>query len=410
MNQGGTERHTDDAAATRVVDAQRQAGGTLKVSVGFLVASAVATVMPHETGAWLPLHLFLVGSVPTAIAAATQLLAVTWSAAPAPPAAMVTTQRWCLGAGAAAVALGRELDCPAVAAVGGVAVLAGFGAVTISLVAIRSGGRTDRFRPAIDAYLVALAFAFAGVALGVAMVLTDPSMWWVRVRAAHTTANVYGFVGFVIAGTLPYFVATQARMRMSRAATRSRIRAVVMALLAAVSLTIVGQLSGNRGATSAGYLLYATGLLALFSLLPHIHARQLRWAGPRLVQLATGFTWWVVATVLLALRPHGWTMGEQPLRVLAIGGIAQILVASLAYFGPVLRGGGHVRLAAGFLITRSWPSVLLGNTAAVSILIGAEGVTAAASLIWVADVLHRGLRLAVAPTVSALKPDRGDET
>lgn len=410
MNQGAVARHTDDAAATRVVDAQRQAGGTLKLSVGFLVAAAAAMVVPHETGTWLPLHLFLVGAVPTAIAAATQLLAVTWSAAPAPPAVTVTIQRWCLGAGAAAVALGRELDAPAVAAFGGVAVLVGLGALTSSLVVIRSSGRTDRFRPAIDAYLVALGCAFAGVALGVAIVLTEPSMWWVRIRAAHTTANVYGFVGLVIAGTLPYFVATQARMRMSPAATPSRIRVVVVALLAAVGLTIIGQLSGSGDAASAGYLLYASGLLALFSLLPRIGARELHWAGPRLVQLATGCTWWLVATVLLALRTHGWTVGEHPLWVLAIGGVAQILVASLSYFGPVLRGGGHVRLAAGFRLTRSWLSVLLGNTAAVAILVGATGVAAVASLIWVADVLQRGLRLAVAPTVTEHKLDRCDES
>ena len=118
----------------------------------------------------------------------------------------------------------------------------------------------------------------------------------------------------------------------------------------------------------------------------------------------------LVATVLLALRTHGWTLGEHPLWVLAIGGVAQILVASLSYSGPVLRGGGHVRLAAGFRLTRSWLSVLLGNTAAVAILVGATGVAAVASLIWVADVLQRGLRLAVAPTVTEHKLDRCDES
>jgi hypothetical protein len=57
--------------------------------------------------------------------------------------------------------------------------------------------------------------------------------------------------------------------------------------------------------------------------------------------------------------------GQGPvLRALAVGGLAQILVASLAYLGPVLRGGGHERLTQGFALTRSWPGLALANVAA----------------------------------------------
>lgn len=55
-----------------------------------------------------------------------------------------------------------------------------------------------------------------------------------------------------------------------------------------------------------------------------------------------------------------------------IGGYAQILVASLAYLGPVLRGGGHRRLTEGFAITGSWPSLAAGNIAAVGALLDAR--------------------------------------
>ncbi|HRD99682.1 MAG TPA: hypothetical protein PLV68_00185, partial [Ilumatobacteraceae bacterium] len=58
------------------------------------------------------------------------------------------------------------------------------------------------------------------------------------------------------------------------------------------------------------------------------------------------------------------------LQALVIGGFAQILVASLAYLGPVLRGGGHRRLSAGFAITRSWTSLAAGNAAALAALTG----------------------------------------
>jgi hypothetical protein len=76
-----------------------------------------------------------------------------------------------------------------------------------------------------------------------------------------------------------------------------------------------------------------------------------------------------------------------------VGGFAQILVASLAYLGPVLRGGGHERLTAGFAITRSWVSLAAGNTAAVAALVGHDPTLAAALAVWLTDLAVRAGRL-----------------
>jgi hypothetical protein len=95
-------------------------------------------------------------------------------------------------------------------------------------VSARRGSQVDRFHPAIEAYLVAVGFGLLGVAIG-AVIATDPGgAWWGRLRGAHLLLNVLGLVGITVAGTLPYFVATQARMRMAPlrparpAASRSR--------------------------------------------------------------------------------------------------------------------------------------------------------------------------------------------
>ena len=76
-----------------------------------------------------------------------------------------------------------------------------------------------------------------------------------------------------------------------------------------------------------------------------------------------------------------------------MGGYAQIVVASLAYLGPVLRGGGHERLAAGFATTRSWPSLVLGNTAAVAALCQWQEALAVLVAAWGADVAWRAATL-----------------
>ena len=82
------------------------------------------------------------------------------------------------------------------------------------------------------------------------------------------------------------------------------------------------------------------------------------------------------------------------LQALVIGGFAQILVASLAYLGPVLRGGGHGRLTAGFATTRSWLSVVAGNVAAVGALVDRPVLMLTAMAVWLADITARAVRLA----------------
>ena len=88
------------------------------------------------------------------------------------------------------------------------------------------------------------------------------------------------------------------------------------------------------------------------------------------------------------------------LAALAVGGIAQVLVASLAYLGPMLRAGGHERLSAGFATTRSWTSLLVGNLAAVAILVEADPVAAALIAAWALELALRASALRIARRLS----------
>ncbi len=120
---------------------------------------------------------------------------------------------------------------------------------------------------------------------------------------------------------------------------------------------------------AAGLGAYSIGVVALLAFLPPLGRRHLEWAGPRLLQLLTGILWWAATTGMLgASAIRGDAMPDQIVRALVIDGYAQILAASLAYFAPVLRGGGHRRLTAGFSITRSWTVLIAGNGAALAAL------------------------------------------
>ena len=232
----GTTGDASDSAAPRgsagrVAVVQRQARFTLGLAGGFAVAATVALVVPHRTGDWLALHLFLVGAVLLAISAATQLFAVTWAAGTPPSDRVAAIQRWLLVAGIALLATARELQWPSgLVAAGGALVVAALVVLGVSLERTVSGGVQRRFDVALRSYLAALAAGLAGCALGIAMATGLDAPMNSRVRAAHLTLNLLGLVGLVIAGTLPFFTATQTRVKMSPRAG-GRAQSLVLARL-----------------------------------------------------------------------------------------------------------------------------------------------------------------------------------
>ena len=386
---------TPRADPYRVTEIHHHARRSLLVAGLFAAAAPLTALLPHSTGRWLPLHLFLVGGLLSAISGATQLLAVTWSASPAPPRRFTSAQRWILAVGALAVALGRELDSTTSTAAGGVAVIVALVLLGVNLARIRSTAVTRRFVPAIDTYLLAVLAGIAGAALAVALVGGHTGARWSEVRAAHFTVSLYGLVGLTIAGTLPFFIATQIRSKMSSRATPRRVRILASWLGTATAVAAAAHVGGRPIVTAAALGAYSAGILAMALLLPLPNRRQLRWAGPRLLQLGAGLGWWIAATLLLAASMAGEQASHGPiLLALVTGGFAQILVASLAYFGPVLRGGGHHELTAGFALTRSWVGLIAANTAALGAVTSRPAVLGVGLAVWIVDTAARGALLA----------------
>jgi hypothetical protein len=377
--------------AGRVATVHRQARVTLVLAAAFVPAAGLAALADPRTGRWLPLHLLLVGGLLGAISGVTQLLAVTWSSSPAPPDAAVRAQRAALAVGAVGLALARELDAVTlVTALAGALVLLALALLAGLLAWIRRHALLDRFHPAIDGYLAAIGLGVVASLGGVVLAGDWMATRTVALRSAHLTTNLLGLVGLVVASTLPYFVATQARTKMAPHASVGALRATFGVLVAAVMAIGVGHLFEWRPVAIGGYGLYLVGIVGVVALSPRVGRRQLRWAGPRLVMVGAGIAWWAAAVGALGLAAR---RGDPPpdgaLVVLVVGGYAQILVGSLAYLGPVLRGGGHERLAAGFRTTRSWTVLVAANVAAVSIAVGAATVAAVALTVALAEVVVR---------------------
>lgn len=381
-------------APGRVAEVHAQTRRGLTVAAGFAVA-AMVTVLA-DTGWWLPLHLFVVGGLLSAISAATQMLAVTWSSAPAPRKAVAAAQRWALAAGAVALGVGREANQTSVFVAGGATVVMSMLALGLILIRVRRRAVTDRFAPAIEAYVAAVVAGSVGMSLGIVLGAGRGGTYSAEFRGAHLVLNVFGLVGLVVAATLPYFAATQVRSKMSRRATSTAMRVTFVLLVTATAVAASGHILDRTNVVAGGLITYALGLLVVAAMLPVYAKGRLRWAGPRVLQLMTGIAWWVAMTVALALASIQGNEDRAILQALVIGGYAQILVASLAYLGPVVRGGGHQRLTAGFAITRSWVSLAAGNTAALAALVGHGPTLAAVLAVWLTDVAIRAGRLLTA--------------
>jgi nitrite reductase (NO-forming) len=387
-------------SADRVRLSHAQARTTLRLALAFIAAAALAAAA--GSARWLPLHLFLAGAVMLAISGVSLMLTVTWSTAPAPPDRWAAVQRTLVAAGATGVAVGRHADLgdavigvAALAFLGGLVLLAG-----LLLVTARRGVER-RFDPAVAAYLSALVFGMAGVALGAWMAVASPSA---TMRAAHVTINVLGLVGLVVGGTLPFFASTVGRSRMAPHACRRRLF-VSLCWQAATLLIAVLALSTDATALAAiGLGGYALGIVAVLESLPRPTRRQLRWAGPRVLALWAGGLWWgtAVAATAVDAAADRVVFGDRWLVVLVVAGYAQILWGSLAYLLPMLRGGGHERLAEGFATTRSWLGFAAANVA--GLCAATEQPTAVTAVVIAAWVLDSTWRAARVGTARAARP------
>jgi nitrite reductase (NO-forming) len=322
------------------------------------------------------------------------MLTVTWSAAPAPGDGRVAVQRALVAVGAATVAIARDAELDDALVVAGAAVyLGGLVLLGVLLVVTLRRGVERRFAPAVAAYVGALAFGAAGVVLGAWSAVGSPPA---ETRAVHVTINLLGLVGLVVGGTLPYFAATVGRARMAPHASARRLFLGGAGLAAALLVAVAGLAVDAAAVAAAGLGAYVVGILAVLSSLPRPTRRQVQWAGPRVLALWAGGTWWAVAVGATAVdvAADRALLDGRWLLVLVVAGYAQILWGSLAYLLPMLRGGGHERLTEGFGSTRSWFGFAAVNVAGVGAAAAVPAaVTATVIAAWVLDSAWRAARV-----------------
>ena len=206
-------------------------------------------------------------------------------------------------------------------------------------------GLPARFRPMVRYYVAAACFLPVGAGLGVAMEQASDQATLAQLLLAHMAANVLGWIGITVAGTLVTLWPTILRTQIAEGAERAAGRALPV-LIGAVAVTVAGSVAGLRIVVVIGLAGYLAGWLVI----AWPHARAWRRRPPH------GFAAWsvlaavawlgigLVRAVGIVMTSADWTVIAERLDALvvpfAVGFAAQVLLGALTYLVPVVLAGG----------------------------------------------------------------------
>ncbi len=314
--------------------------------VVWLLAEVVAAVLhrqlPHS--GWLMFHLLLLGAAGNAILVWSAHFAVTLlRLSPAGLGHRRQALRLVLfNAAAVLVVVGMSVDLPALAVIG---------AVGVVVVAIDHGwalwratrrALPTRFGFVVRYYLAAVGFVVVGVALGGWMATGAEDA---RLLVAHLLANLFGWIGLVVAGTVTTLLPTAMRTRLPEGTELAAARALV-SMVAGLVLAIVGTLAGLSLLAAAGMVAYLVGWLILLRPMVAVF-RTAPAAGFAPWSLIVGCCWFLVAGFawpVATLVSDSWDSVADRVEKLAVplaaGFLVQVLLGALSFLVPVVLGGG----------------------------------------------------------------------
>lgn len=267
------------------------------------------------------------------------------------------------------------------------AIIAWHGLALVRAARARLGGR---FAAVVHYYVAAAAFLVIGCLLAgfltVSMFAADAPGWLLTARdgltLAHALANLGGWIGLSITGTLVTLGPTILRSRIDPRAlgdAGTTLPILIVGIAGAATAAAVGWMPG----VGVGLLAFAAAATVGVGV---PLARAARTAGPASFAgwtLGSGLAWTGVAiaaiagNALVAADATALRDATLPwLPLLGAGGVLQVFVGALSYLMPVVIGGGPQAVRAGMAtLETAWPArTALRNTAltllAVSTAVG----------------------------------------
>lgn len=377
--------------AGRVVASHQIARSAFLAALAFALIAVGWSIYVLATGGswWGPLHAFLAGTVLLAIAGASQMFTITWSSTVPPRGATVLTQRWLLIVGVAMVLVGVTFDLGALVWLGGASTIAGLLVLGwVIYIAVRKS-LLRRFDLSARFYLVAFAAGVVGVTLGTLMGTEAIGGFFTTGRLVHVHLNLVGLVGLTIIGTIPTLLPTTAYNRA--VSGKEALWAWWLAVGGAASMA--AGLWESRLAGLGTLAIALAGLLLLTGILVRL------WHKGRhkitFLQITIGTIWligWAVGDGLTVAAGEPMTHFSGWTGAVVLAGVGQVLVGSLAYLVPVLRGSPFERNRAA-MEARPWLPLVALNAAGLCLGFGISVVAVVLAGVWLADFFARLLQV-----------------
>ena len=309
---------------------------------GWLTLAALSLLLPERDrlGIWLPLHLALAGAVSTAISGAMQNFVLALTASPAPPAWLVAAQLGLVTVGAAVIALGRVLGAAPAMAVGGSLFVLGIALLGGVVVRARRRSLHGRHALPVAMYLAAVVSMAAGGTFG-ALIGSGAvgGEAWLRLREAHMSVNLLGWVSLTIAGTLITFLPTVLRIRMPAWRGWTTGAALVLGAWG----TTAGLALGLEPVAAAGGLAFLGGAFGLAVMIARVLRVPRIWPVPVAARhLLAAAAWFEVGAACLAValvRGAFLAFREPYLVIFVLGWTLQTLLGAWLFLLPMNRPG-----------------------------------------------------------------------
>jgi nitrite reductase (NO-forming) len=386
--------------------------------LGYLAAGGVILALGDRVagGAWLALHLVLLGALTNAIVVWSEHFAAALLRVPRAGERAATARALALNLGVLAVLGGVHAGRPVLVAGG--AWLAG-AVVAVHAAALAVGIRRALGGPLAGTvwfYVAASTALLAGMGLGVLLAggAAGSADAYRAMRLAHVHLNVLGWVGLAVVGTQFTLWPTVLRTRM----VADPRRAVAWSLpltVGGLAVTTAGLLAQWRPLALAGLASYLAGLLvALRPFARTVLRRRPHTAASWM--LGAGIAWFTLAVAadLVALAASRRVVDldgrvDRLVPAVALGFGLQALTGALTYLLPVVWGrGAHGNRRLTALLEAGWrPRVLAINLGVLLLVAGPSGGWAARAGWWLAGL---GLGAFVPLALAALARRLVEET
>lgn len=365
-------------------------------------------------GRWLAVHLFTLGVLTNLVAAFSDHFARTLLRVPGERGVGSLVV---LNVGVLMVLVGVPGGQPIAVALGGTVVMAAVARGYVRLRRDRRAAIGARFSWVVRAYERAHGAFVHGATLGVLMGTgLLPGGWYAAVRLAHLHLMLLGWAGLTLLATLVFFGPTVLRARIEPGAEKVAAvglhRGATALTIGVVGLLLIGAPGGwsaaGRGVAAAGLGFYAYAALMVCRPVLRLESKRKDAAGGFLRAACVWFVAVVVADVAVVLA-GAWRLLDALGVALLAGVLAQAILATLVYVGPMLASGGPDRRAVirARLDVLAPPRLLAFNLAALLVVTaaaaGRSGWGPAAAVGWALFVVV----LITQPLLLAL-PFRGE--